>query len=131
MEIDYQASYHSFSNQYSIHGHNSFFRDKHKEKLSRIKTHHEEIFRIYENWVSQSLIVDINLVNFDLGKLNIGVHKQIIPIDTSSNGKLRSLWSKAKLHLNCDDHIDAYENLADIVELEKKFNNSMKEFLQR
>ena len=131
MEIDYNTGYHSFSNQYSIYGASSFFREKHQEKSNKIKKHHEEIFNVYTDWVNKSIAVDIDLLTFDPNRLCMGISEQIVPINTSSNGKLTSLWSKAISHLNCDNYIDVHNKFEEIECLEKEFNKKMDGFLRK
>ncbi len=131
MEIDYYTSYHSFSNQHSIYGNSPFFRDRHQAKSNNIKKHHNEIFNVYVNWISQSFLTNIDISNFDMDSLFLNIKEQIIPIDTSSNRKLTSLWNKAISHLNCGDYVDAYEKFKEIEGCQKNFNDSMKKFLDK
>ncbi len=88
---------------------------KKNKKIERRKNHLIEIFSIYQKWINQLFLVDIELTKFDLDNLYTTVIEQMVPTNPPSTMKLKRLEERAISHLNCDDYIDAYNKFKEEV----------------
>ena len=106
-----------------------YIRNKRKEKSDRLNKHHNDIFEVYKLWNTNLIEIDPDLENFDINNLTINVVEQFIPIDSSENGKLTSLWRQAISHLNCKTYIDIFQKFEEIENQQEQFNDAINRLL--